>query len=179
MTNLMRWYVSPTGGNKTKNTPSTLWHRETDDMDRRPIAFWINDLDAAYSTSSPAYSGSQGGFPAGDLNWFPGKKAEWEVWITDVETEEGYIPQTFSLEQNYPNPFNPSTRITFNLTEAGLTNISVYNLLGQKVATVINQELFAGRHTVDFDGSNLSSGVYYYKLESGKNVATQKMMLLK
>jgi len=179
MTNLMRWYVSPTGGNKTKNTPSTLWHRATDDMDRRPIAFWINDLDAAYQTSSPAYTGSQGGFPAGDLNWFPSKKAEWLTWITDVETEEGYIPESFSLEQNYPNPFNPSTRITFNITEAGLTNISVYNLLGQKVATVLNQELVAGRHTVDFNGTNLSSGVYFYKLESGKNVATQKMMLLK
>jgi hypothetical protein len=179
MTNLMRWYVSPTGGNKTKNTPSTLWHRATDDMDRRPIAFWINDLDAAYSTSSPAYSGSQGGFPAGDLNWFPTKKAEWLTWITDVETEEGYIPESFSLEQNYPNPFNPSTRITFNLTESGLTNVSVYNLLGQKVATVLNQELVAGRHTVDFNGSNLSSGIYFYKLESGKNTATQKMMLLK
>lgn len=179
MTNLMRWYVSPTGGNKTKNTPSTLWHRATDDMDRRPIAFWINDLDAAYQTSSPAYTGSQGGFPAGDLNWFPSKKAEWLTWITDVETEEGYIPESFSLEQNYPNPFNPSTRITFNITEAGLTNISVYNLLGQKVATVLNQELVAGRHTVDFNGTNLSSGVYFYKLESGKNIATQKMMLLK
>ena len=179
MSNLMRWYVSPTGGNKTKNTPSTLWNRLTDDMDRRPIAFWINDLDAAYSTSSPAYSGSQGGFPAGDLNWFPSKKAEWLIWVTDVETEEGYIPQSFSLEQNYPNPFNPTTRITFNLTEAGLTNVSVYNLLGEKVATVINQELTAGRHTVDFNASNLSSGIYFYKLESGNNTATQKMMLLK
>jgi hypothetical protein len=179
MTNLMRWYVSPTGGNKTKNTPSTLWHRATDDMDRRPIAFWINDLDAAYSTSSPAYSGSQGGFPVGDLNWFPTKKAEWEIWVTDVETEEGYIPQSFSLEQNYPNPFNPSTKITFNLPQSGIVNISIYNLLGQKVATVIDQELIAGRHTVDFDASSLSSGVYFYKIESGKNTATQKMMLLK
>jgi len=179
MSNLMRWYVSPTGGNKTKNTPSTLWNRATDDMDRRPIAFWINDLDAAYSTSSSAYSGSQGGFPVGDLNWFPTKKAEWEVWITDVKTEEGYVPQNFSLEQNYPNPFNPSTKITFNLNQAGMTKLSVYNLLGQEVSTLVNQELIAGRHTVDFDASALSSGVYFYKIESGKNVATMKMMLLK
>ncbi|MBK7629523.1 MAG: T9SS type A sorting domain-containing protein [Ignavibacteriales bacterium] len=179
MTNLMRWYVSPTGGNKTKNTPSTLWNRATDDMDRRPIAFWINDLDAAYQTSSAAYTGSQGGFPAGDLNWFPTKKAEWEVWVTDVKTEEGYVPETFSLEQNYPNPFNPSTKITFNLSQAGFTNLAIYNLLGQKVATIVNQELIAGRHTVDFDASNLSSGVYFYTIESGKNITTMKMMLLK
>jgi hypothetical protein len=179
MTNLMRWYVSPTGGNKTKNTPCTCWNRTTDDMDRRPIAFWINDLNAAYQTSSPAYTGSLGGFPAGDLNWFPTKKAEWDVWITDVETEEGYVPESFSLEQNYPNPFNPSTKIKFSLSEAGLTNIAIYNLLGQKVATVLNEELVAGRHTVDFNASNLSSGVYFYKIESGKNIATKKMMLLK
>ena len=179
MSALMRWYVSPDGGNKTKNTPSTLWSWPEDDMDRRPIAFWIDDLDAAYQTSSPAYTGSTGSFPAGDLNWFPSKKAEWLLWVTDVETEEGYIPESFSLEQNYPNPFNPSTRITFNLSETGITNISVYNLLGQKVATILNEELPAGRHSVNFNASSLSSGVYFYSVESGKNVATMKMMLLK
>lgn len=179
MSNLMRWYVSPTGGNKTKNTPSTLWNRFTDDMDRKPIAFWINDLNAAYQTTSPAYTGSMGGFPAGDLNWFPAKKGEWQTWLTGISTDEDFVPQNFSVEQNYPNPFNPSTKITFNLSKAGFTNVSVYNLLGEKVATIVNQELVAGRHTVDFDASRLSSGVYLYKVESGKNTATMKMTLLK
>jgi hypothetical protein len=186
MTNLMEWYVDTTstggqlnGGNKTKNTPCSWWFWPDDDMDRRPISFWINDLDAAYSTSSAAYTGSLGGFPVGDLNWFPTKKAEWEVWITDVETEEGYVPQNFSLEQNYPNPFNPSTKIIFNLNQAGMTKLSVYNLLGQEITTLVNEELVAGRHTVNFDASALSSGVYFYKIESGKNTATMKMMLLK
>ncbi|MCB9247593.1 MAG: hypothetical protein H6613_03200 [Ignavibacteriales bacterium] len=70
MLNLMRWYVSPAGGNKTKNTPTTLWNPATDDMDRKPITFWIDDLDVAYSTSSPAYTGAENGFPAGNLNAF-------------------------------------------------------------------------------------------------------------
>jgi hypothetical protein len=179
MTNMMTWYENPAGGNRTKNTPGSVFNRLTDDYDRRVIRYYTDTLNAAYPTTAASYTGGQGGFPVGDLNWFPSKKAEWEVWVTDVETEEGYIPQSFSLEQNYPNPFNPSTRITFNITEAGLTNISVYNLLGQKVATVLNQDLVAGRHTVDFNASNLSSGIYFYKLESGKNTATQKMMLLK
>lgn len=179
MTNMMTWYENPAGGNRTKNTPGTVFNRLTDDYDRRFIQYYRDTLDASYSTSSASYTGSLGGFPVGDLNWFPTKKAEWEVWITDVETEEGYVPQNFSLEQNYPNPFNPSTKIIFNLNQAGMTKLSVYNLLGQEITTLVNEELVAGRHTVDFDASALSSGVYFYKIESGKNTATMKMMLLK
>lgn len=177
MTNLMRWYVSPLGGNKTKNTPSSLWDPATDDMDRRPLAFWIDTLDASYSTSSPAYTGSVGGFPAGDLNWFPDKKAEWEVFITDVS--EKYIPTNFSLEQNYPNPFNPSTKIVFNLGKSAFTSLTVYNILGEKVQVLLAKELPAGVHEVNFDASNLSTGVYLYKLQAGSNVAVKKMMLIK
>lgn len=177
MTNLMRWYVSPSGGNKTKNTPSSLWDPATDDMDRRPLAFWIDTLDASYSTSSPAYTGSVGGFPAGDLNWFPDKKAEWEVFITDVS--EKYIPTNFSLEQNYPNPFNPSTKIVFNLGKSAFTSLTVYNILGEKVQVLLAKELPAGVHEVNFDASNLSTGVYLYKLQAGSNVAVKKMMLIK
>ncbi len=179
MVNMIRWYWSPTGGNKSKNTPSSLWHRDTDDMDRRGYRYYRDTLDCSYSTSLQAYTGAQGGFPVGDLNWFPTKKAEWEVWITDVKTEEGYIPEFFSLEQNYPNPFNPSTKITFNLTEPGLTTLSVYNLLGEKVAEILNQELIAGRHTVDFNASSLASGIYIYRINSGDFSAVRKMMVLK
>lgn len=177
MTNLMRWYVSPSGGNKTKNTPTTLWDPATDDMDRRPLAFWIDTLNASYSTSSPAYTGSVGGFPAGDLNWFPDKKAEWETFITDVD--ENYTPTNFSLRQNYPNPFNPSTKIVFSLGKSGFTSLTVYNILGQKVNVLLAKELTAGVHEVNFDASNLSTGVYLYKLQVGNNVAVKKMMLIK
>ncbi len=179
MTNMMTWYENPAGGNRSKNTPGAVFNRLTDDYDRRLIQYYRDTLDASYSISSAAYTGSLGGFPVGDLNWFPSKKAEWEIWVTDVETEEGYLPESFSLKQNYPNPFNPTTKITFDLNSSGLTNLAIYNLLGQKVATLVNQELTAGRHTVDFDASSLSSGVYFYKIESGKNTATMKMMLLK
>lgn len=178
MMNLMRWYVSPTGGNKTKNTPCTCWDPALHDMDRRPLSFWINDLDASYSTSSSAYVSAQGGFPAGDLNWFPNKKAEWEVWLTDVD-EYNPNPTTFTLNQNYPNPFNPTTQISFFLDKSGLTTLSVYNVLGQKIATLLSEDLSNGRHTVNFDGSDLSSGVYFYKLESGDLTSIKKMMLLK
>lgn len=176
---LMRWYVSPAGGNKTKNTPSTLWNPATDDMDRRPLEFWINTLDASYLTTSTAYTGSEGGFPVGDLNWFPTKKTEWETWITDVKVEEGYVPESFSLQQNYPNPFNPSTKITFSVPQSGFTTLSVYNLLGEKIATLLSQELSAGKYTIDFNASNLSTGVYFYNLDSGDFSAIKKMIILK
>jgi len=180
MTNMMTWYEDPDGGARSKNTPGTVFDKATDDFDRRVIQFYRDTLDAAYSTSALAYTGAQGGFPVGDLNWWdPSIKEAWETWVTDVETEEGYIPESFSLEQNYPNPFNPSTKITFSITQSGLTTLAIYNLLGEKITTLVNQELNAGRHSVDFNASNLSSGVYFYRLESGNNISTMKMMLLK
>lgn len=181
MLNLMRWYVSPAGGNKTKNTPSSLWNRATDDMDRRPLDFWIDTLDASYMTTSAAYTGSQGGFPVGDLNWWdPSIKAAWEIWVlTDVNDEISNVPSSFRLNQNYPNPFNPSTKLSFTLEKSGKASLTVYNMLGQKVATILSQELTAGYHEVNFDASNLSSGVYLFRLDSGDFSAVKKMMVLK
>jgi hypothetical protein len=79
MTNEMRWYRSPGGGNFSKNTPnSEIFHPETDDMDRRGYAYYSDTFDASYATSSSAYTGGVDCFPVGDLNWFPDKKALWE-----------------------------------------------------------------------------------------------------
>jgi hypothetical protein len=98
--------------------------------------------------------------------------------ITDVENNEA-IPTEFELAQNYPNPFNPSTKIEFSIPKAGLYAIRVYNILGQEVAIIANQDFAPGKYTFNFDASNLSSGIYFYKLV-GENVnITKKMMLLK
>ena len=182
MTNVMRWYEDTThigdqavAGNRTKNTPNSWWKWPEDDMDRKPLAFWIDTLDCTYSTSSPAFTGAMQSLPAGDLNWYPDKKVIW----TDVAENIVQAPSSFSLEQNYPNPFNPSTQISFNLEKAGFTTLTVYNILGQKVATLLSQNLSAGSHIINFNASNLSTGVYIYKLESGKNTAIKKMMLPK
>ncbi len=88
-------------------------------------------------------------------------------------------PTNFSLSQNYPNPFNPSTNISFSIPQAGKVELSVFNVLGQKVHSLINGNLNAGLHSVTFDASGLTSGVYFYRLTSGNNVATQKMLLMK
>lgn len=180
MTNMMTWYEDPVGGNRSKNTPGTVFDRMTDDFDRRLIQYYRDTLDCTYPTSALAYTGAQGGFPAGDLNWFPTKKAEWEIWVvTDVSSEYSNIPSSFKLNQNYPNPFNPSTIISFTLENAGKTTLTIYNILGQKIATLLSQEMSAGYHEVDFNASNVTSGVYLFRLDSGNFTSVKKMMIMK
>jgi len=89
------------------------------------------------------------------------------------------VPENYSLSQNYPNPFNPTTKINFSITKSGLTTLKVYDLLGKEVATLINQNLNAGTYVADFDGANLSSGVYFYKLEVNGFTEVKRMTLLK
>jgi len=98
--------------------------------------------------------------------------------ITDINTVEA-IPTEFGLAQNYPNPFNPSTVIEFSIAEAGLYVVKIFNVLGQEVATVANQDFAAGKYSFNFDASNLTSGIYFYKLVGEKVNMTKKMLLLK
>lgn len=177
MTNMMRWYEDPNGGGRIKD--QTNFVKERDDYDRRRIEFFRDTLDCAYSTNSAAYTGAQGGFPVGDLNWFPDKKAEWEQWLTAVDVVKDVVPAKFSLYQNFPNPFNPTTKISFSLEKTGHATLTVYNMLGQKLATLIDKKLSSGYHQIDFDASHLSNGVYFYKLESSDKVSIRKMLLLK
>ena len=86
----------------------------------------------------------------------------------------------FELEQNYPNPFNPSTKIQYSVPNVSNVKLEVFNNLGQKVSTLVNSEVTSGKHTAEFDGSGLTSGVYFYKLSvNGSSVQTRKMLLLK
>ncbi|NTW48185.1 MAG: T9SS type A sorting domain-containing protein [Chlorobiales bacterium] len=91
----------------------------------------------------------------------------------------GQKPTGFNLDQNYPNPFNPSTTINFTLLKSGRAVLEVYNVLGQKVATVFDKMLDKGQHSYRWNAKSLSSGVYFYKLVSGNYSATKKLMLLK
>ena len=88
-------------------------------------------------------------------------------------------PNKYELSQNYPNPFNPATTINFNLPEAGKVKLSLYNLLGEELKTIVNEAKEAGFHTINFSANELQSGMYIYKLEAGSFVQTRKMMLLK
>ena len=100
--------------------------------------------------------------------------------VTAVELPMGtYIPDKFNLDQNYPNPFNPITNIKFQLPEAEFVTITVYNTLGQEVESLLNKEMPAGIHHVQFDAKNLAGGVYFYKMQAGNFVQIKKMILVK
>jgi hypothetical protein len=88
-------------------------------------------------------------------------------------------PSQYALYQNYPNPFNPSTTIKFELPRASQVNLSVFDILGRQVSVLVNEKKEAGVHEVKFNGSNLASGVYFYRLQAGDFVATKRLLLLK
>lgn len=89
------------------------------------------------------------------------------------------VPSSYRLEQNYPNPFNPSTQIKFAIPEAGRVKLEIFNLLGQKIAELVDEDLGAGYHTVDFNADNLSSGVYIYTINTNSFTSSKKMILLR
>jgi hypothetical protein len=95
--------------------------------------------------------------------------------ITKIEE----TPNNYNLEQNYPNPFNPVTKINYSILKSSNVNIDVYDILGQKVASLVKEKQDAGTYSVDFDASILSSGVYYYKIEAGEFISVKKMTLVK
>lgn len=101
------------------------------------------------------------------------------IVITGITNGNGSIPTEYALIQNYPNPFNPVTKIRYQLPENGAVKLTVYDIRGVEVSTIVNGVQNAGVYDIEFDGSGLSSGVYYYKLETNGFVETKKMMLVK
>ncbi len=99
--------------------------------------------------------------------------------LTSVEADYSQIPEGFVLEQNYPNPFNPSTAIKFGIPEASNVRLKIFNSLGEEVAELANEYMDAGTYTYSFDASKLSSGIYIYTLQTGNQVISKKMTLIK
>ena len=131
------------------------------------------------------------------FSWQDNRRAEgWDIYakivywnwngVTDVEIIDDNIPEEFSLSQNFPNPFNPSTKIKFTILSSviqseakNLTTLKIYDVLGNEVATLVNEELTTGEYEVEFNGEGLTSGVYYYQLSAGDFIQTEKMILIK
>lgn len=109
--------------------------------------------------------------------WSPTWRFRTEKVLGVEQTEQ--LPSTFVLHQNYPNPFNPSTTIRFSLIEGGATTLKIYDLLGRELAVLVDSDLGPGNYAFDFQADNLTSGVYIYRLVSGRSVATKKMLLQK
>jgi hypothetical protein len=155
----------------------------------------LTDVDAKY-TKIARYAGDDGQLHIIFTEWGVGETLDDDPVFSDqvvwyVQSAVTSVPQTldvelvdtrpgdFALGQNYPNPFNPSTEITFTLPQAAQVSIRVYNLLGQEVATLVNEYRSAGTHVATFDATALTSGMYIYRLESGSYSTSRKMMLSK
>ncbi|MBX2990979.1 MAG: T9SS type A sorting domain-containing protein [Bacteroidetes bacterium] len=98
--------------------------------------------------------------------------------LSTPSTENG-VPSEFFLAQNYPNPFNPTTTITYQLPVVADVTLTVYDMLGREVATLVNGRRNAGNHSVQFDATGQASGVYFYKLQAGSFVQTKRMLLVR
>lgn len=146
-----------------------------------------DEFDFDYPAGAAAYTHSEGGFPAGDLNWFPEKKVQWQAWRTTgvVAANANIAPTTFSLQQNYPNPFNPTTTIAYQLHATASVKLEIYNSLGQHVITLVNDKRQpAGVYQFSWNGLNgngqqSANGVYIYRLQADQQVQTRKMIMIK
>ena len=116
--------------------------------------------------------------PSNKLVVRPGTAIELNSGLTSVNTINSIAGQ-FYLSQNYPNPFNPSTTISFQLPEAGNVSIKIFNIIGEQILELINQNMEAGKHSVNWNAEGLPSGTYLYRLESNNFTSTKKLLLLK
>ncbi len=168
---------------------------------------WQPDSDAAqiwpmhenlsYANDTLKTAG-MGGYPLGDLyHWWPAQYTQWAAqqtaehnriysWLnngkdplTGIAELKNNVPSEFSLSQNYPNPFNPTTNINFTIPKSGFVSLKIFNALGQQVATLFSGFQKAGSYKVDFNASALASGIYFYRLQSGSNSVTKKLVLMK
>jgi choice-of-anchor B domain-containing protein len=175
--------------------PSTIEFTWTPaaDMDADPHYYEVHLTGAGVDTTWRA-DGTMSSFDGTDLLqtgetylWSVVTRDEWNttlsadtfsiVWTGVTGVEKPEVPLTFRLEQNYPNPFNPVTTIRYEIDERSDVSLRVFNILGQQVAVLVNGSQAPGKYSLSFDASQLSSGVYFYKLTAGINTTTRKMVL--
>jgi hypothetical protein len=101
------------------------------------------------------------------------------TYIVGIEQISSEIPSQYILKQNYPNPFNPSTKIDFAITRKDFVSLKIFNSLGKEVADLVNDDLTPGSYSYEFNAASLTSGLYFYKLQTGGFTETRKMLLIK
>jgi hypothetical protein len=186
-------------GSHIISTTQQSWNGSQWVNTQRYIYTWDNDLQLGYL--SQTWNGSgwddsyQGGYSYDENNNRTVESFQlwnetynyWEnyyrylygyILITDVE-DESVTASDFNLSQNYPNPFNPTTNFEFRIADFEFVSLKVYDVLGNEMAILVNEDKPAGTYQITFDASELSSGVYFYKLQTGTFVETKKMILLR
>ncbi|MBN2009388.1 T9SS type A sorting domain-containing protein, partial [candidate division KSB1 bacterium] len=192
LTNFEEFCVATVAEDATALLP--LWRLVYTGAEDYIYSDWPIPVDLSYSDAN-LLSGGIGGFPVGDLNWFPAEKATWAAQkdvehakiqtaldlgkVVGIANKAGVIPKEFEIAQNYPNPFNPTTTINFSLKKAGDVTLKVYDAVGREVATLVNGHKAASTYNVEFDASGLASGMYIYTIEVDNQKVSKKMVLMK
>ena len=176
---------STTSFNKDKYGDITVYNGVTPDSDIYTIEAALQHATLSGNPSGYTFSGTY----VTNTSAYAGNKyhSDWYITVsitpyttpTAVSTVPNNIPNAYQLYANYPNPFNPSTMISYDIPVASNVNLTVYDILGREVQTLVNQKQNAGKYGVRFDASRLSSGVYFYRIVAGNYVATRKMAVLK
>ena len=163
--------------NGVHNTFTDYWWNVQED-DNAVVVQWPIPMDFSYSATSSAATACSHGGPVGSTKHMDHSAA------LGIDVSSETLPNRFGLKQNYPNPFNPTTEIAFTLDQTADVNLSIYNMLGQKVRTLTNGSKNAGTHTLQWNGldemgQNVSTGIYLYRLTSGSKSITKKMAFMK
>jgi hypothetical protein len=185
------WYVASSNGGNTWGRPVRITNTPTTDERYPSISKWNapGEFNMVWTQKTPGSSGLYA-FPGRDGAAGVDTVRTFQVFLrvspividttaVSVGEAEPGKPGVFRLSQNYPNPFNPATRIDYTVSKAGPVTIKVYNMLGQEVATLLNESLSPGSYSVDFNGATLASGVYVYRMQAGGFSESKKMLLLK
>jgi len=177
-----RWFIGGAGGSDEDQgliwftatiNGKRLWGHTGGDAGVTTMAF-LSEQD---STGVVFLSNFDGDFPLGDI--VDRLMTEADTLTVDVRQPVAYVPEKVLLHQNYPNPFNPSTTIKYGLPERSHVTLTIFNTLGQQVATLVDGETEAGYHEVKFDAPHLPSGVYLYRLQAGDRLEVRKALLMK
>ena len=189
--------VSPTiaDTNQRYSKPVTFVWNKTSDPDSDNITYALNISGTRKDTTTSNLTDTTLIMPASFFT--QDSTYTWNVSATDGELKTSTTPRAFTIREansvnendpiarifqlypNYPNPFNPSTTIKFEIPRTSLVNLTVYDILGRQVSVLVNERRDAGVYEVSFDGSNLASGVYFYRLQAGTYVKSKKILLIR
>jgi len=170
------WKRYPLLLDQTRSVNREEWYYAGGDYHRGFMRWWYRHL--------PRYTGVYEGILNNWWHYIVDYEEAVELansinWVSLDNYERGHTPGTYNLQQNFPNPFNPTTTFIFSLPAAESLSLKIYDVLGRLVETVFQGKMMAGEHRLEYNGSNLASGVYFYRLDTENYAASRKMLLMK